>query len=403
MKTVVPFFEAHQPFRLRRYSFLDQGSDLGYFDEQLDRDVLLRVAERCYRPVTALFKRLADRHGDRFAVSLSITGTLLDQLEAWSPETLHAFRELIWTDRAELLAETSHHSLTYRADPDEFRAQVDGHRARLEGVFGRWPTIFRNTELISDEHLFWLLDGLGFDGLICEGAPQLLGDRSPTRVYTVGEREALRVLPRQFELSDDVAFRFSNRGWSEWPLTADRWAHWVRSLPEGDAVIGLYMDLETFGEHQHAESGIFEFFEHAVDDLVRGGDVRFAMPSVALAEAAPAGRLHFPHPVSWADAGRDLGAWLANPMQQAAFDAVFRLGPRVRAVEARAPELARDWRRLTTSDHFYYMSVADGPDGEVHGYFRPYPSPHDAHIAFMNVLADLKLRLERAEGGSPQS
>ncbi|MEO0652708.1 MAG: alpha-amylase [Planctomycetota bacterium] len=398
MTTVVLFLEFHQPFRLRRFNYLDVGGgdSSGWFDAELDREVLERVVERCYLPVCSLFERLASRHGAAFEVAASFTGTLLDQLEAHAPEALERLAAL---ERLEVLCETSHHSLASLFDRGEFEFQVESHRARLEALFGRAPTAFRNTELIADVALIEAVDALGFEALLVEGADRLLGRRPLGQVWTVGARQRLRALPRHYRLSDDLAFRFSDRGWSEYPLDPQTWVDWIRRVPGEHPVIGLYMDVETFGEHQPAESGIFDFLETALDLLATRDGIRLAGPTAAAAAATPAGQLDFDRPVSWADTGRDLSAWLGGPMQRAAFEAHRRLGDRVRALETERPDLLRDWRRLSTSDHFYYMSTADGSDGDVHAYFRPFPTAHAAHIAFMNVLEDLKRQLGSARSG----
>ena len=403
LRDIVCVFEFHQPSRLRPFRFLEVGQDADYFDETLDRELLERVADRCYGPVNALFGRLGRRFGERFEVGLSFTGTLLDQLEDWAPATLEAWRTLLADGRHELLCETSHHSLTYAADPDEFRLQVAAQRERLASLFGARPTTFRNTELIADEALVAEVEALGFEGLLIEGAERRLEGRSPAGAYTVGRSSRLRALPRSYALADDLAFRFSDPGWIHHPLSPETWVEWLLSVPGDAPVIGLFMDVETFGEHQAADTGVFAFFERAVELLLERSQVRLCGPGRALREAEPSGAIRFSDTVSWADADRSLGAWLGNPMQRAAFEALYRLGPRVRALAPAFPELVEHWRRLTTSDHLYYMSTASGPDGDVHQHFSPFPSPHDAHIAFMNVLADLKQRLETAEsGGSPR-
>ena len=399
-RRVVLYLQLHQPFRLAPYSYLDVGTDRDYFDTELNRQVVEGVDDRCYGPLCALLERLAARHGASFGCALSISGTLLDQLELWRPRTIEQLREVFASERIELLCETAFHSLVWRDDPDEFRSQVELHRARLEQLFGRRASTFRNTELIVDETLVDAVEALDFDGLLLEGADALMPRDEVTRVHTVGRRDRVRVLPRHYSLSDDVAFRFTHRRDDDARLTAERWTQWILDVPGDTPCIGIYMDGETFGEHHPAESGIFEFLEEAVDRLVEAPGVELLTPGEALRASEPVGHLSIPQPFSWADGERDLSAWLGNPMQRSAHEALVRIGPRVRALAADAPDLLRDWRRLSTSDHLYYMSTAAGSDGSVHEYFSPFGSAHDAHIAFMNVLEDFKRRVEAVERGT---
>jgi alpha-amylase len=397
MTSLVFYFQVHQPHRLRRYSFFDIGGPSGYFDEDENRRILRRVAEKSYLPMNALLLEQIERHEGRFRVSFSISSTALDQVEAWSPETLESFRRLLDTDCVELLGETSHHSLAFLGDPTEFEEQIRLHRARLEALFGVTPRVFRNTELICDQNLARTAERLGFRGILCEGAEHLLGWRSPHRVYRPEGCERLKMLMRSYRFSDDIAFRFSNRAWEEYPLTAPKFARWVHALPPEETVVGLFMDYETFGEHQWEETGIFDFMAHLPAAIGKDARFRFETPSEVLEREPPVARLPVPRPVSWADQERDLTAWLGNAMQRDAHQALYALARPARAAgRAGHSELLETWRRLTTSDHFYYMCVKWFSDGDVHKYFSPYPSPHDAFITFMNVVDDLRRRLERA-------
>jgi alpha-amylase len=400
MTDVVFYFQVHQPFRLRRYTFFDIGVSDRYFDDVENARIVRRVAEKCYLPMNALVLHLVEQTEGRFRCAYSVSGTALDQMERWTPETLESFVRLARTGSVEFLAETSHHSLSGLFDLEEFRAQVEGHAQRIERLFGRRPTAFRNTELVVDERIARAAEEMGFRAILGEGADHLLGWRSPHRVYRPEGCERIKILLRSYKLSDDIAFRFSNRGWSEWPLTADKFAHWVHQVPRADTVIGLFMDYETFGEHQWSETGIFKFMEHMPREVLRDGRFRFRTPSEVAAERDPVARLSIPHPVSWADVERDLTAWLGNPMQRAANEALYALRATVvRAAEGGASEVLDNWRRLSTSDHLYYMCTKWFSDGDVHKYFSPYASPHDAFIAFMNVLDDLARRASRAAGG----
>lgn len=394
---VVLYFHVHQPERLRRYGYFDIGRSDRYFDDGGNAAILRRVAERCYLPMTAVLRRLAERHGSEgdaaFRCAFSITGTAIDQMERWSPESLEAFQALVDTGSAEVVAETSHHSLAFTGDLDEFRAQITSHTDRLERLFGRRPTTFRNTELIIDSTVASIAEELGFTALLGEGADHLLGWLPPTGVYRPTGTHDLKLLLRQYELSDDIAFRFSNRAWAEWPLSAAKFTRWMHRVPTDARQVGLFMDFETAGEHQWADTGILDFMELWPTKLLESGRFRFRTPSQVAAETPSDGDLDLPFPVSWADAERDMSAWLGNPMQFAAHEALYDALPMVReAARAGAPELLAAWRHLSTSDHVYYMCTKHWSDGDVHAYFSPYESPHTAHVLFMNVLDDLTRR-----------
>jgi alpha-amylase len=398
MTSIVFYFQVHQPFRLRRYTFFDVNKSEEYFDDTENARIVRRVAEKCYLPMNALLLELAERHQGKFRFAFSVSGTALDQFELWSPETLESFRKLARTGCVEFLGETSHHSLSFLGDEEEFRAQVRDQKRRVEQLFGAVPTTFRNTELVCSNRIARLAEEEGFATILCEGADHLLGWRSPHRLYRPEGSERIKLLLRSYRLSDDIAFRFSNRGWGEWPLTTEKFSQWMHELPEEDEVVGLFMDFETFGEHQWRETGIFEFMRHLPAALLASPRFSFQTPAQACARLDPVARLDVPHPVSWADAERDLTAWLGNHMQRAAMDALYSLAPRVRKTgPAGHPELLARWRRLSTSDHLYYMCTKWFSDGDVHKYFSPYTTPHDAFITFMNVIDDLARRIDRAE------
>jgi alpha-amylase len=400
MTSLVFYFQVHQPHRLRRYRFFDIGRSDQYFDDAENRRILERVAEKCYLPMNALLLRLVERHGGRFRCAFSVSGTALEQMERWSPQTLASFQRLAATGCVEFLGETSHHSLSALGDRDEFAAQVEDQASRVEELFGRRPTVFRNTELILSNDIARMAENLGFEGILGEGADHLLGWRSPHRVYRPEGSQRIKLLLRSYRLSDDIAFRFSNRAWSEWPLRAERFASWVHALPEEDRFVGLFMDYETFGEHQWRDTGIFDFMEALPSAVLTHPRFRFETPTEVVRSSDSTARLDVPHPVSWADAERDLTAWLDNAMQVASHTAVYQLATKVRELAAAGDtEVLATWRKLTTSDHFYYMCVKFFSDGDVHKYFSPYATPHDAYIALANVLADFGARL--AEKSAP--
>jgi alpha-amylase len=384
MPDICVYFQVHQPYRLTPYRVFDIGTEQRYFDDAHNARIVRRVADKCYIPANRLLTRLIRESGGAFQVAMSVSGVLLDQLEAIAPDAFASFLDLVATGGVELLGETYYHSLAVLADPEEFAEQVGLHRSRLGRTFGVEPRVFRNTELIFSDAIAPIVARLGFAGALVEGASHVLGWRSPAYVYESAAAPGLRLLARHYRLSDDIAFRFSSRQWDGWPLRAERFASWLAATP-GECV-NLFMDYETFGEHQWAESGIFEFLAE-LPEACRAAGLRFVQPSSQVARA-PVDRLSFPRPTSWADQERDVSAWLGNRMQRAALDRVYGLR---RAVDASGDDALRErWRRLTTSDHLYWMATKDHSDGEVHSYFSPYATPYDGFIRFMNVLQDIE-------------
>lgn len=378
------YWQLHQPYRLRRYRIFDIGAGASYFDQELNRRILNRVVERSYAPAIGVLQRLVDRGGARFALGMS--DVLLEQLRAERPGMIESLQRVVATGRVEVVGETSHHSLAF-VEPAEFDEQVKRHGATLKKLFGVVPRCFRNTELIVDDELLARVGGMGFDAVLVEGADHVMQGRAPTQVYGAASSPKLRLLPRHYRLSDDVAFRFTDRNWGGWPLTAEKYAAWIAAA--GGDLVNVFMDLETFGEHHDAASGIFDFLLALPAALERHG-VRMVTPSDA-ARRAPAGTLFFPNLTSWADTERDTSAWLGNKIQRAAHERIYELRDAVLA--ANRPAIVADWRRLTTSDHFYYMSTKWRSDGDVHTYFTPHSTPYDAYISFMNVARDLEQRL----------
>ena len=396
MAAVCFYFQVHQPYRLRHYTFFDIGADAFYEDEDANCDILLKVARKCYLPMNALLLSLIRRHEGRFKVSFSLSGTALDQFVAYAPELIQSYRELVATGCVELLSETYNHSLAFLYSPEEFREQVRLHDDRIEELFGVRPTVFRNTELIYNNALARTVEDMGYAAILAEGADHVLGWRSPNYVYRPTGCGKLKLLLKNYRLSDDIAFRFSDRNWPEFPLTAEKFAHWAGTAALSGDLINLFMDYETFGEHQWEASGIFQFMEALPDRLLRLPGFRFVTPSEAAATHEPVAELDVHNFMSWADAERDLTAWLGNDMQHDAIETVYRMEERVKA--RRDDGLLRTWRRLQTSDHFYYMCTKWFADGDVHSYFNPYGSPYDAYINYMNVMADFALRLDGSPG-----
>ncbi len=395
MKSVCFYFQVHQPYRVKRYRVFDIGNDAEYFNDRSESDlnnrrIVEKVARKSYIPATTLLLELLQRHPE-MRVSFSFSGIALEQLERYVPEALELFKRVVDTGRAEVLGETYYHSLAFFYSQPEFERQVAKHREIVRRLFGVWPRVFRNTELSYRNDLAHWADREGYLGVLAEGWDPVLGWRSPNYVYTPKGSKNARLLLKNYRLSDDVAFRFSSREWSEWPLTAEKFAEWVRAA-EGDT-INLFMDYETFGEHQWADTGIFSFLEKLPEILYRNPDIGFKTPSEVIQAYDPRDEVDMPHIVTWADTDRDLTAWVGNPMQRAAIESVYALEHAV--MHANDGRLLEDWRKLQTSDHFYYMCTKWSNDGDVHAYFSPYESPYDAHISFMNALSDLRLRVEK--------
>jgi alpha-amylase len=396
MASVCFYFQVHQPNRLRRYSVFD--TDAQYFDDHRNSQILLKVANKCYLPATRLIVELVRKHEGRFRVAYSITGTVLEQLKQHCPEMINLLQQLAHSGCCEFLGETYYHSLSFLYGRHEFRNQIELHRKAIEELFGQTPKVFRNTELIYSNDLASFIASTGwYKGIIAEGADHILGYRSPNYLYwprSTG-REGPKLLLKNYRLSDDIAFRFSNRGWNEWPLTADKFARWVHQINGDGHVCNLFMDYETFGEHQWADTGIFDFLRALPEEIFRsgGGGVNdFKTPSECIDAYQPVGEYDVPHMISWADTERDLSAWLGNAMQSNALHELYKLeGPIKETGDA---HLLADWRKLTTSDHFYYMCTKYFADGDVHKYFNPYESPYDSYINFMNVLDNLRTRIE---------
>jgi alpha-amylase len=391
MASVCFYFQVHQPFRLRRYSVFD--TDTNYFDDYKNSEICRKVAKKCYLPSNRLMLELIHRYGKEFSVSYSITGLALEQFQKWAPEVIDSFRALVDTGQVEILAETYYHSLAFLYSRDEFRDQVNAHTAKIGETFGVKPRVFRNTELIYNNDLAHFIQGMGFVGICAEGADHVLGYRSPNYIYRPVGCDRLALMLKNYRLSDDIAFRFSDRNWAEWPLKAEKFAEWVNQVNGNGFVVNLFMDYETFGEHQWADSGIFDFMYHLPEHVLKQPDNNFMTLSRAAQVYTPAGELDIPHMVSWADMERDLSAWLGNAMQSNALHELYRLEEAVKT--SGDPQLLHDWRRLQTSDHFYYMCTKWFADGDVHKYFNPYESPYDSYINFMNCLDNVRSRLRR--------
>lgn len=393
MKNICFYFQVHQPFRLRKYHFFDIGRQHDYFDDHENQAILKKVAQNCYFPANALMLDLIRQHGNNFKIAYSISGTALDQFEMYMPEVIDSFKALADTGCVEFLSETYGHSLSALRSKEEFGRQVKAHSVKIERLFGQKPKIFRNTELIYADWIGNMVASMGYKGMLTEGAEHILEWRSPNFLYYHPEHPGLKLLLKNYRLSDDIAFRFSDRNWAEWPLTSEKYTHWLNSLSNNDETVNLFMDYETFGEHQWHSTGIFDFLRAFPGQVLSHSDYRFVTPSENIDLLDSVASLSMPAPVSWADQERDLSAWLGNDLQDDAFDNLYLLENKVKMCDDES--ILRDWLYLQTSDHFYYMCTKYFADGDVHKYFNPYNSPYDAFINYMNVLTDFTQRLDK--------
>ena len=393
MKTICFYFQVHQPFRIRQYRFFDVGANSNYFDEFANRSIMRKVAEKCYLPTNQLFLDLIKEYGQKFKISYSISGTAIDQFEMYAPDVLESFKRLAETGCVEFLSETYSHSLSALKSRSEFEKQVELHRKKIQTHFNQTPKVFRNTELIYSDTIGEMVANMGYKAMLTEGAKHVLGWKSPNYLYTNAINPKLKLLLKNFTLSDDIAFRFSNQAWEEWPLTTEKYVNWLNNIDDKEEIINLFMDYETFGEHQWEETGIFEFMRHLPGKVFSDSNYEFLTPSEAADKHQPIASMHVPHPISWADEERDLTAWLGNDLQDEAFDKLYYLIDKIEMIKNE--DLLRDWKYLQTSDHFYYMCTKWFSDGDVHKYFNPYDSPYDAFINFMNVLSDFIIRIDQ--------
>lgn len=392
-KTLCLYFQVHQPIRLRKYHFFDIGKNSDYYDDFANRTITRKVAERCYLPANRIMLDLIRKYGKNFKVSFSISGMAVEQFRLYAPEVIESFKELAATGSVEFLAETYSHSLASLVDEDEFKKQVKQHSDLMKELFGEKPVTFRNTELVYSDEIGDVVARMGYKTMLTEGAKHVLGWKSPDFVYTNSISPKLKLLLKNFRLSDDIAFRFSDRGWGEWPLTADKYANWLNATASTGEIVNLFMDYETFGEHQGAETGIFDFFAALPEKILASGNFEFLTPKEVAVKHQPVAPLHVPYPISWADEERDLSAWLGNELQNEAFEELYKLKKKV--YELKNETLLHDFDCLQASDHFYYMCTKMFSDGAIHQYFTPYDTPYEAFINYMNVLSDFIVRVNK--------
>jgi len=396
------YFQVHQPYRIKKYSVFDIGRDHNYFDdenlkERGSRAVLEKVARKCYLPTNQILLDLIHRYPE-FKVSYSFSGVVLEQMEKYTPEVIDSFKRLVKTGNVEILDETYYHSLSFFYSDEEFIEQVKQHRQKIKEIFDYEPRVFRNTELAYNNELARLLEKMGYEGVLAEGWEYYLQDRSPNFLYRPVGTTKIKLLLKNYRLSDDIAFRFSNREWKEYPLYATKFCQWINSINGNGHTVNLFMDYETFGEHQWEDSGIFDFMKALPEEIMKHPDNNFKTPSELLDSYEPVDRLDVPNVLSWADTERDLSAWMGNSMQRSALRKLYDLEEDV--LNSGDPKLIEDWRKMQISDHFYYMCTKWFSDGDVHKYFNPYESPYEAFINFINVLNDFRFRLEEKRQNS---
>ena len=395
MLSVCIYLQVHQPYRVGRYSVFDIGERSDYFDDDSDTDtnnekVFNKVAGKSYKPTNNVLLSLLKRHPE-FKLSISFSGIVLEQMETFDPETLASFQELVKTGRVEILAETYYHSLAFFHSRDEFERQVEKHAQIIKRLFNVVPAVFRNTELSYTNTLAQWAEEKGYKAILAEGWDAVLGDRLPTFLYQAPGTTKIKMLLKHYKLSDDIAFRFSDKGWESYPLMAETFADWVHRYHGSGNTVNLFMDYETFGEHQWEDTGIFNFLASMPEKLLADGETIFMTPSEVADTYDTVDTLDIPHVVTWADTERDLTAWTGNEMQQEALKEIYVLEDDI--LTSNDAALIEDWRRLQTSDQFYYMCTKWSADGDVHAYFSPYDSPYDAYISYQNILEDIKQRI----------
>ncbi len=396
MLSICLYLHVHQPYRIKKYKIFDVGSDHDYFNDTSatdlnNRRIVEKVAKKSYLPTNAILKELLETH-PQFKVSLSLSGVALEQFREYAPEVLASFQDLVKTGRVDLVADTYHHSLAFFYSRPEFEEQVTLHRNLLNELFGVQPKVFRNTELSYNNELGQWAEQAGYVGILTEGWDPILGWRSPNFVYRPQDTTNISLLLKNYRLSDDVAFRFSEQNWSEWPLTTEKYATWIESHQGNGETINLFMDYETFGEHQWEDTGVFHFLKALPGELFKRPDITFRTTTETALELTPKDEVDIPNVITWADTERDLTAWTGNDIQKAAIASIYALEKSIKGTKNK--KLIEDWRKLQTSDHFYYMCTKWWRDGDVHAYFSPYESPYDAYVAFMNTVRDVKSRVD---------
>jgi alpha-amylase len=412
---VVFVFEVHQPYRLRRSFYWenkifkrlkkDELFDY-YFDHEVNREVFERACRKCYFPSNRILLDVIDKHRKekkRVKLSFSLSGVFLEQCEMFNKDLLETFKQLAETGCVEFLDQTYYHSLaSLYPEKEEFIEQTRAHQEAMRSLLGYTPTVFENTELLYNNAVAKTVEELGYTGIFTEGIERILHGESPNYLYTPKNCERIKVLLRNYKLTDDIGFRFSARWWNEWPLTADKYASWLAGT-QGN-LINIFPDYETFGEHHWPETGIHDFLKHLPEEILKWWNLHMATPSEVIEKYTPAGEIDVPElggTVSWADLERDASCWLGNTMQWAYYTGLRRLEPFVK--ESGDKEFLKLWRYFQTSDHLYYMFTAGGGPGEVHSYFSSFNTPADAFVTAQAAILDFesRVRLETVTANEP--
>lgn len=390
MRAICLNFQIHQPFRFRRYRFFDIGNDHYYYDDYSNETILRKMADHAYLPANQILLDLIKKYKDKFKVSFTISGIALEQLELYAPEVLDSFIDLAETGQVEFVAEPYAHSLVALKSPEVFKSQVEKHMDMIEKYFGQRPSVLCNSEKVYSDEIGDIAAEMGFKAMLTEGAKHILGWKSPNYLYCSASNPRLKLLMRNFQLSDDLSFRFSNQAWSEYPLTPGKFVDWLNDDKKNE-VINLFMDYEVFGVYQPESSGIFKFLEELPKMVLKTAGMKFATPSELADDLQPIAPVSVSHPISWSNEERDLSVWLGNELQQEAFDKLYRLQQKM--INVTEPELVKDWEYLQVSNHFYYMNTRFFIDGHAQRNYNPFESPYEAFINYMNVLSDFELRL----------
>lgn len=394
------YFQLHIPYQLRRYRFFDIGSSHFYYDDFNIRTYLHKMVTECYLPMNKVLLDIIKEYGSKFKVAFSITGETLEQLEQYEPKALESFKELAATGSVEFLCETYAHSLAFLKDEKELERQLQKQYETIEKYFGQKPKVVRLTGLIYSDLIGEMIAKLGFKGMLTEGAKHILGWKSPNYVYMNSNNNNLKLLLRNYQLSDDIAYRFSDRSWSQWPVTSEKFAGWLDNVNEKEEVVNLFMDYMTFGDRHPRSTGIFEFMRYLPKEILDHGKYEFLTPSEVIEKHRAVAPIHVPYPISWSEEERDLSVWLGNDLQNDAFNSLCDLGDKVRFVDDQ--EITQDWERLQDSDHYYYMGTKWLVDG-TRRFKNVYSSPYDAYINYMNVLSDLTTRVNEAVNNKMQA
>ena len=387
------YFQVHQPLRLLEYSFFQIGKNHFYENTSLNNSILDKIVDKCYLKTNNILLTLINKYQGKFKITFSISGIALEQFQKHRPEVIESFRALADTNCVEFLSETYYHSLSFLYDKVEFQEQVKKHDDLIQELFGQKPQIFRNTELIFNNELALYIENMGYTGILSEGVDRILKGRKPDHLYKASGSE-IKCILRDYELSDDIAFRFSDKSFKDYPITAEKFVNKIISNRENAQTVNIFLDYETFGEHQSEENGIFKLLEEIPKKLLERTDIEFKTPSQLVIELPATDIYDASDYISWADTERDLSAWLSNSMQYEALGKIYELKSLVD--ETKNPEIKESWSKLQTSDHFYYMCTKYWADGDVHKYFSPFNSPYDAYIYYMNIISDLEITLKKA-------